>query len=229
MKKLKLIIAFILLVSMFLGVVACTPDEESKAESTGDVSEDVSDEVSETVSDEESYPPITEDATSIVGENKITVELYNATDDLRPISPNVYTTYDDKTLYFIKIGSKISDVIDDEFLKKYGYEFEYDELEFDEDANGDMITLIEELRSKEIQRLIASGVISEKFIYTKNEYWDVKSETRDLSFFIMILASEDEIRALENSELVSKTVKWDEHLHKSNSGKWAIIPQLQIL
>ena len=43
MKKLKLIITFILLVSLFLGVVACTPDEESKA----DVSEAVSDEVSE--------------------------------------------------------------------------------------------------------------------------------------------------------------------------------------
>ena len=221
MKKLKLIISFILLVSMFLGVVACTPDEESKA----DVSEDVSDVVSE----EESYPPITEDATSIVGENQITVELYNVTDDLRPISTNVYTTYDDKTLYFIKIGSNISDVIDDEFLKKYGYEYEYNELEFDEDANGDMVTLIEELRSKEIQRLIASGVISEKFIYTKNEYWDVKSETSGLSFFIMVLASEDEIQALENSELVSKTIKWDEHLHKTSDGEWAINPQLQIL
>ena len=221
MNKLKLIISFILLVSLFLGVVACTPDEESKA----DVSEDVSDVVSE----EESYPPITEDATSIVGENQITVELYNVTDDLRPISPNVYTTYDDKTLYFIKIGSNISDVIDDEFLKKYGYEYEYNELEFDEDANGDMVTLIEELRSKEIQRLIASGVISEKFIYTKNEYWDVKSETSGLSFFIMVLASEDEIQALENSELVSKTIKWDEHLKKSSDGKWTINPQLQLL
>ena len=214
MKKLKLIITFILLVSLFLGVVACTPDEESKA----DVSEDVSDVVSE----EESYPPITEDATSVVGENQITVDLYNNKNIM------VYTEYEDKTLYFIKIGSKISDVIDDEFLKKYGYEYEYNELEFDEDAIVDRGTLIDELRSKEIQRLIASGVISEKFIYTKNEYWDVKSETSDLSFFIMILASEDEIRALENSELVSKTVKWDEHLHKSNSGKWAISPRLQI-
>ncbi|MBP3387657.1 MAG: hypothetical protein J6L23_03880 [Clostridia bacterium] len=221
MKKLKLIITFILLVSLFLGVVACTPDEESKA--------DVSDVVSAEGNDgEESYPPITEDATSIVGENQITVELYNVTDDLRPISPNVYTTYDDKTLYFIKIGSKISDVIDDEFLKKYGYEYEYNELEFDEDANGDMVTLIEELRLKEIQRLIASGVISEKFIYTKNEYWDVKSETSDLSFFIMVLASEDERQALENSELVSKTIKWDDHLSKTSDGKWAINPQLQI-
>ena len=220
MNKLKLIISFILLVSLFLGVVACTPDEESKA--------DVSADVSDVVSEDESYPPITEDATSIVGENQITVELYNVTDDLRPISPIVYTTYDDKTLYFIKIGSNISDVIDDEFLKKYGYEYEYNELEFDEDANGDRVTLIEELRSKEIQRLIASGVISEKFIYTKNEYWDVKSETMDISFFIMVLASEDEIQALENSELVSKTIKWDEHLSKKSDGKWAINPQLQI-
>jgi len=49
MNKLKLIITFILLVSLFLGVVACTPDEESKAESSADVSEAVS----ETVSEEE--------------------------------------------------------------------------------------------------------------------------------------------------------------------------------
>ena len=55
MNKLKLITTFILLVSLFLGVVACTPDEESKAASSADVSEDVSvtvsDEVSEDVSD----------------------------------------------------------------------------------------------------------------------------------------------------------------------------------
>ena len=44
MNKLKLIISFILLVSLFLGVVACTPDEESKAESSADVSESVSEE-----------------------------------------------------------------------------------------------------------------------------------------------------------------------------------------
>ena len=50
MNKLKLIITFILLVSLFLGVVACTPDEESKAESSADVSDVVSDEVSEDVS-----------------------------------------------------------------------------------------------------------------------------------------------------------------------------------
>ncbi|MBQ6906665.1 MAG: hypothetical protein IJN75_06565 [Clostridia bacterium] len=54
MKKLKLIISFILLVSLFLGVVACTPDEESKADvSEADVSESVSDEVSEEESEEE--------------------------------------------------------------------------------------------------------------------------------------------------------------------------------
>ncbi len=53
MKKLKLIITFILLISLFLGVVACTPDEESKAESTGDVSVTTSDEVSEEESEEE--------------------------------------------------------------------------------------------------------------------------------------------------------------------------------
>jgi len=51
MNKLKLIITFILLVSLFLGVVACTPDEESKAESSADVSEAVSETVSEDVSE----------------------------------------------------------------------------------------------------------------------------------------------------------------------------------
>ena len=53
MNKLKLIITFILLVSLFLGVVACTPDEESKADVSGDVSETVSADISTDESEEE--------------------------------------------------------------------------------------------------------------------------------------------------------------------------------
>ena len=53
MSKIKIIVSFILLISLFLGVVSCTPDEESKAESSADVSEDVSEEVSEEESEEE--------------------------------------------------------------------------------------------------------------------------------------------------------------------------------
>ncbi len=76
MKKLKLIITFILLVSLFLGVVACTPDEESKA----DVSEDVSDVVSEDVSD-----VVSEDVSEAISED---VSMEESSD----ISENVSET-----------------------------------------------------------------------------------------------------------------------------------------
>ena len=88
MKKLKIIITFILLASLFLGIVACTPDEESKA----DVSEDVNNTVSTNADSSEpriisfglpepSTKPVSQKISSRTysyykkGE-KITVELY---------------------------------------------------------------------------------------------------------------------------------------------------------
>ena len=213
MKKLKLIISFILLVSLFLGVVACTPDEESSA----DVSEDLSDVVSEAVSGEESYPPITEDATSIVGENQITVELYN--DE----AVMVYTEYDDKTLYFVELGKNIAASFNEHFYKKYGYE-----CSFDEDAS-EARELLYELFEMEIKKLINSGIVSAKNIYTDKDYWDVGTETiseRRMPFSIMVLANEDEVQALNDSNIVSKVSKWDEHLHKINDDKWEINTKL---
>ena len=209
MSKIKIIVSFILLVSLFLGVVACTPDEESKA----DVSEDVLDVVSEAVSDEESYPPITEDATSIVGENQITVELYN--DE----AVMVYTEYDDKTLYFVELGKNMAASFNEHFYKKYGYE-----CSFDEDAS-EARELLYELFETEIKKLINSGIVSAKNIYTDKDYWDVRTETiseRRMPFSIMVLANEDEVQALNDSNIVSKVSKWDEHLHKINDDKWKI-------
>ena len=43
-----------------------------------------------------------------------------------------------------------------------------------------------------------------------------------MPFSIMVLANEDEVQALNDSNIVSKVSKWDEHLHKINDDKWKI-------
>ena len=103
MKKLKLIITFILLVSLFLGVVACTPDEESKAESSADVSEAVSETVSADISTDES-----EEETNIKlmlqNEEIVTLDKYK----------------DGKELCLIVL-TKDDDVIKNDIVDKFNY------------------------------------------------------------------------------------------------------------
>ena len=103
MNKLKLIITFILLVSLFLGVVACTPDEESKA----DVSVTTSDEVSEAVSDEESI-------------DETLFYKFNATtnDDIIPIEKSK----GDRDLYVVTLITS-GNAIDTDYKTKYGLSF----------------------------------------------------------------------------------------------------------
>ena len=111
MKKLKLIITFILLVSLFLGVVACTPDEESKA--------DVSENVSETVSEDE--PDVS------IDEN-----IFRIRNQLKPYGQGEIILVDkykgDRKLYMVTLStsdSLIDDnkVIADAFYDKYGLTF----------------------------------------------------------------------------------------------------------
>ena len=115
MNKLKLIISFILLVSLFLGVVACTPDEESKAESSADVSEDVS----ETVSEDE--PDVS------IDEN-----IFRIRNQLKPYGHGEIILVDkykgDRKLYMVTLStsdSLIDDnkVIADAFYDEYGLTF----------------------------------------------------------------------------------------------------------
>lgn len=79
MKALKSIITLLLLISLTLGVVSCTPNEESKAESTADASADVS----ETVSEEESEEEIIE----VSGDFETTRDFMHYCDKLFSVEP----------------------------------------------------------------------------------------------------------------------------------------------
>ena len=110
MKKIKLIITFILLVSLFLGVVACTPDEESKA--------DVSENVSETVSEDE--PDVS------IDEN-----IFRIRNQLKPYGQGEIILVDkykgDRKLYMVTLSTSDSiineKVIADAFYDEYGMTF----------------------------------------------------------------------------------------------------------
>jgi len=108
MKKLKLIISFILLVSLFLGVAACTPDEESKA----DVSEAVSDEVSEEYDESVNFDDVS------LSDNEIIVKYPN---DKKVI---LDTTKDDgRFLVFVHHHLCPKSKVFKEFENEYGYKY----------------------------------------------------------------------------------------------------------
>ena len=107
MNKLKIIITFILLVSLFLGVVACTPDEESKA----DVSEDVSDVVSEAVSD-----VVSADISTDESEEETNIKLRLQNEEI--VTLDKYK--DGKELCLIVL-TKDDDVIKNDIVDKFNY------------------------------------------------------------------------------------------------------------
>ena len=150
MNKLKLIISFIMLVSLFLGVVSCTPDEESKADVSEAVSDVVSEDeseavsedepaVSETVSDEVSEDEsvaVSEDVSTDESEDEPDVSIdentFQIRNQLKPYGQGEIILVDkykgDRKLYMVTLStsdSLIDDnkVIADAFYDEYGLTF----------------------------------------------------------------------------------------------------------
>ena len=107
MNKLKLIISFILLVSLFLGVVACTPDEESKADVSADVSDVVSVAVSETVS---------ADISTDESEEETNIKLMLQNEEIVTLDK-----YKDGKELCLVVLTKDDDVIKNDIVDKFNY------------------------------------------------------------------------------------------------------------
>ena len=161
MNKLKLIISFILLVSLFLGVVACTPDEESKAESSADVSESVSEENNGEISfiglAEESY----DKSIGKISDDQIVVWLHGG--------KKILDRYIDSEILAVVTMVFTYGERDTAFKNKYGYDLSetYNTEGADKDKiESDMAELLIDLRREKI-----------------TEFYDVFSiETDEFSF-----------------------------------------------
>ena len=127
MKTLKLIISFILLVLLFLGVVSCTPDEESKADVSEDVSEtviaDMSTDESEDVSMEESgdisenvSETVSEDVSTDESEEERNIKLMLQNEEIVTLDK-----YKDGKELCLVVLTKDNDVIKNDIVDKFNY------------------------------------------------------------------------------------------------------------
>ncbi|MBQ6906733.1 MAG: hypothetical protein IJN75_06905 [Clostridia bacterium] len=197
MKKLKLIITFILLVSLFLGVVACTPNEESKAESSADVSEDVSvtvsDEVSEAVSNEESI-------------DETLFYKFNATtnDDIIPIEKSK----GDRDLYVVTLITS-GNAIDTDYKSKYGLSFsealdKYDNKSEGYKAISENVALLLPKYKEDMIKDIKSTIEIDNIILDDRLICDMSDSVVDELWFdsykigLLVYANEDELSTLRS-------------------------------
>ena len=223
MKKLKLIISFILLVSLFLGVVACTPDEESKAESSADVSEDVS----ETVSEDE--PDVS------IDEN-----IFRIRNQLKPYGQGEIILVDkykgDRKLYMVTLStsdSLIDDnkVIADTFYDEYGLTFseafekycddpeDHEKcVEAFEKIEADVSLLLPDFKEKMLNELksihnVDNIILDERLI---EDLADVVVTEPEMSFYsyqilFLVYANETEVKAIEKLDSTRYILAFGEH------------------
>ena len=193
MNKLKLIISFILLVSLFLGVVACTPDEESMTESTGDVSVTTSDEVSEAVSDEESI-------------DETLFYKFNATtnDDIIPIEKSK----GDRDLYVVTLITS-GNAIDTDYKSKYGLSFsealdKYDNKSEGYKAISENVALLLPKYKEDMIKDIKSTIEIDNIILDDRLLCDMSDSVVDELWFdsykigLLVYANEDELSTLRS-------------------------------
>ncbi len=196
MNKLKLIITFILLVSLFLGVVACTPDEESKAESSADMSEAVSETASADISTDES-----EEETNIKlmlqNEEIVTLDKYK----------------DGKELCLVVL-TKDDDVIKNDIVDK----FNYTAKDILKNAGGnpgdenfrklvaDVGTLLPDYRQDMIDELVAKydldtddAFLEDKFIFRFDEEvtWAWSSDINEYYVYILVYLDDSEAENIQ--------------------------------
>ena len=193
MKKLKLIITFILLVSLFLGIVSCTPAEESKAESTGDVSVTTSDEVSEAVSDEES-----------VDENLFYKFNAVTNDDTIPIEK----TKGDRNLYVVTLKTS-ANVINADYESKYGSSFSESLDKYDNKSEGykaiseNVVPLLLKYKEDMIKD-IKSTIEIDNIVLDDRLIYDMSDSVVDELWFdsykigLLVYANEDEYNSLRS-------------------------------
>ena len=178
MKKLKLIISFILLVSLFLGVVACTPDEESKAESSADVSEIVSEAVSEDVSDvvsENVSETVSEDVSDNT-EDMTTLRLRLGTDPIEDDEIELITFEcfkSNKALYFVDIDLVWSRIVE-LYKEKYDYDLSnINELLWEDPIVDEIVHNMSSLRD-EVKGIMISDLMDKYNIDTEDIYLEDK-------------------------------------------------------
>jgi hypothetical protein len=181
MKKLKLIISFILLISLFLGVVACTPDEESKAD------------VSEAVSDEESI-------------DETLFYKFNATtnDDIIPIEKSK----GDRDLYVVTLKTS-GNAIDTDYKSKYGLSFsealdKYDNKSEGYKAISENVALLLPKYKEDMIKDIKSTIEIDNIILDDRLICDMSDSVVDELWFdsykigLLVYANEDELSTLRS-------------------------------
>ena len=219
MKTLKLIISFILLVSLFLGVVACTPDEESKADVSEDVSVTVSDEVSEAVSNEESI-------------DETLFYKFNATtnDDIIPIEKSK----DDRDLYVVTLITS-GNAIDTDYKSKYGLSFsealdKYDNKSEGYKAIAENVVLWLPKYKEDMIKDIKSTIEIDNIILDDRLICDMSDSVVDELWFdsykigLLVYANEDELSTLR-SKYDAVSIGTDSNgsfigVHKDSNGEY---------
>ena len=214
MKTLKLIISFILLISLFLGVVSCTPDEESKAESSADVSEDVSETVSADMSTDESEDvsmeesgDISENVSETVSEDVSTDESEEETNiKLRLQNEEIVTLdkYKDGKELCLVVLTKDNDVIKNDIVDKFNYTAKdiIDGNPSDEDYQklvADVATLLPDYRQDMIDEFVTKydldtddAFLEDKFIFRFDEEvtWAWSSDINEYYVYILVYLDE---------------------------------------
>ncbi len=190
----KLIITFILLVSLFLGVVACTPDEESKADVSEDVSVTVSDEVSEAVSNEESIDETLFYKFNALGQN----------DDIIPIEKSK----GDRDLYVVTLKTS-GNAIDTDYKSKYGLSFSEALDKYDNKSEGyedisENVALLLPKYKEDMIKDIKSTIEIDNILLDDRLICDMSDSVVDELWFapykigLLVYANEDELSTLRS-------------------------------
>ena len=219
MKKFTLLLIFILLISLTLGVVSCTPDEESKADVSEDVSVTVSDEVSETVSDEESI-------------DETLFYKFNATtnDDIIPIEKSK----GDRDLYVVTLKTS-GNVIDTDYKSKYGLSFsealdKYDNKSEGYKAISENVALLLPKYKEDMIKDIKSTIEIDNIILDDRLICDMSDFVVDELWFdsykigLLVYANEDELSTLR-SKYDAVSIGTDSNglfigVHKDSNGEY---------
>ena len=215
MNKLKLIITLLLLISLTLGVVSCTPDEESSADVSEDVSETVSADISTDESEEETNIKL-----MIQNGEIVTLDKYK----------------DGKELCLVVL-TKDDDVIKKDIVDKFNYTAKdiIDGNPSDEDYQklvADVATLLPDYRQDMIDEFVTKydldtddAFLEDKFIFRFDEEvtWAWSSDINEYYVYILVYLDELETGKIKKEypiELfgdisISTTIVEYSHAYKS--------------
>ncbi len=231
MKKLKLIITFILLISLFLGVVACTPDEESKADVSVTTSDEVSTDMSTDESEDESET-VSADISTDESEEETNIKLMLQNEEIVTLDK-----YKDGKELCLVVLTKDDDVIRKDIVDKFNYTAKdiIDGNPDDEDYQklvADVGTLLPDYRQDMIDEFVTKydldtddAFLEDKFIFRFDEEvtWAWSGDITEYYVYILVYLDEletDKIKKENRIEFfgdisISTTIVEYSHAYKS--------------